>query len=217
MHESYKLTNEEQPRVLGCDGGDPCMPTSMPCKECADVRYFVGQKLRGLFAASEQKDKHHDKIRILAPLLHNCIVCAEIKRQGGTGCPHQRFTTSGHGESTLKMDGRCQWCTFEKPPPWCANTTNGDVEAFILELPDDKRATAIDEARAAHAKLLIEQEAKHAVEVKEAQRLIQAECATKAGGHEQSASSGAQPQRRQPMQQQSTQPQQSGARRGQPR
>lgn len=216
MHENYKLTGGEHPQVLGCDGGAPCLPTSTPCKECADIRYFVWQKLSGLFAKSESKDKHQDKAKILEPLLHKCIVCAEIKRQGGTGCPHQRFTSSSHGESVLKMDVRCQWCTFEKPPPWCAGAINGDVEAFTLAMPDDKRATAIDEARAAHAKLLVDQETKHAAEVKEAQRLIQAERATKTGGHEQGASSGAQPQRWQPMQQ-PAQPQQNGARRGQPR
>lgn len=219
MHESYRLTGGDQPQVLGCDGGAPCLSTSAPCKECADIRYFVWQKLSGVFARSEATEKHQDKAKILGPLLHKCIVCAEIKRQGGTGCPHQRFTSSGHGESLLKMDGRCQWCTFEKPPPWCAGATNGDVETFILAMSDDKRATAIDEARATHAKLLVEQEAKHAADVKVALRLIQEEQAAKASGHEQgtpntsNTPSGA-PQRRPPMQQQ---PQQNGVRRGQPR
>lgn len=119
---------DEGTRVLGCEGGDPCIDSAPRCQQCIEVTAPV-------FAQR--------------PAASGCLVCREVKRQGGSGCPRWRTTTDGQSK-VHKTDGLCKWRTLEIVPPWCAGATEDERQLFLSAIPGEAREKAIAEARKAN-------------------------------------------------------------------
>jgi hypothetical protein len=79
----------------------------------------------------------------------SCVVCAEVDRQGGGGCPKWKTTTKD-GWTHHKQDGLCKWQSSEIVPPWCAGATEDERALFVAALPGEKRDVAIIEAQRAN-------------------------------------------------------------------
>jgi hypothetical protein len=137
---------DDRTEVLGCEGGAPCIDTSPSCPQCAETRAVV-------FA---QKPKAAE-----------CLVCREVKRQGGSGCPRWRTSTDGQFK-VHKTDGFCRWRTLERMPPWCAGATEDERELFLSAIPGEAREKALIEARKANHQegAKVEREAPKKVEKK---------------------------------------------------
>ena len=118
----------EGTQVLGCEGGAPCADSAPTCEQCAAIRVEV-------FARR--------------PSGMGCLVCGEVKRQGGSGCPRWKTSTDGAWK-VHKTDGLCKWRSLEIVPPWCAGATEDERALFLSALPGEAREKAIAEAQKAN-------------------------------------------------------------------
>lgn len=116
-------------RVLGCDGADPCIDLAPACPECATARA--------------------DVFKIIKSQPSSCLVCREVNRQGGSGCPRWR-NTAENGWQHHKTDGLCKWRSLEIVPPWCAGATEEERKLFLVAIPGEIREQAIEEAQKAN-------------------------------------------------------------------
>lgn len=122
-------------KVVGCDGKDPCHVDVKPCPECSEAR--------AKFYAT--------------PLPRpECLVCREVKRQGGTGCPTLKTRKDGQ-DTYIIPDPFCKWRKLERMPPWCAGATPEEQQRFLSAIPAEARPKAIEEARKANAQKGAEQ------------------------------------------------------------
>ena len=119
---------EDGTRVLGCDGADPCVDSAPTCPQCTEVRAAV-------FANR--------------PPPSSCLVCREVNRQGGSGCPRWSTSTKD-GWSHHKTDGLCKWRTLEIVTPWCVGATDDERKLFLSAIPGEVREKAITEAQKAN-------------------------------------------------------------------
>ncbi len=133
--------------MLGCENGPPCLPSADKCMECADRRSARAAEERAAYNKTRATESAEDKVDYLHRFLNKCVVCAEVKQQGGSGCPRQRF--AGSKERVLKLpdEGRCMWSTLEQVPPWCAGATPADVATFVNHIPSEQRDKALEDAR----------------------------------------------------------------------
>lgn len=148
FYESKIGGTTDEPIVLGCENGPPCIPSADKCMECADRRNARAREEQVAYSRARATDDPDAKIDHLHRFLNKCVVCAEVKQNGGSGCPRQRFVTVGK-DRVLKMppEGRCLWSTLEQVPPWCAGATPAEVELFVNAIPADCRDKALDNAR----------------------------------------------------------------------
>lgn len=148
LHEFKIGGTAEKPTVIGCDNGPICMPQDKGCLECAERRNARASDEWAAYSKARATENPEDKANYLHWLLNKCVVCAEVKQQGGSGCPRQRFATIGK-DRVLKMpaEGRCMWSTLEQVPPWCAGATAAEIEVFVNAIPADNRDKALDNAR----------------------------------------------------------------------
>jgi hypothetical protein len=85
-----------------------------------------------------------------------CLVCREVKRQGGSGCP--TFKTKKDGDWAVNVpDPLCRWRRLERVPPWCAGAEESERAVFLSAVPAEVRNKAIEEARRANAQVGAEQ------------------------------------------------------------
>ncbi len=148
LHDFKIGGTADEPIVLGCESGPPCMSSADKCMECADRRIARATEERAVYNKARATEKAEDKVDYLHRFLNKCVVCAEVKENGGNGCPRQRFVTSGK-DRVLKMppEGRCMWSTLEQVPPWCAGATPAEVDLFVNHIPAEQRDKAINDAR----------------------------------------------------------------------
>ncbi len=118
------------PMGLGC-----CAITVQDCAQCVEARSQVYAK---------------------KPPRPECLVCREVKRQGGSGCP--TFKTRKEGDWTHSVpDPFCKWRRLERMPPWCAGATDVERKLFVTAIPGEVREKAIEEARKANRQESAEQ------------------------------------------------------------
>lgn len=110
------------------DGSNLCLESIPSCAQCIEIQNQVYAKP--------------------LPSL-GCLVCREVKRQGGSGCPGFKTSTE-NGWTYAKPDPLCKWRKLERMPPWCAGSTDTEQQAFIGAIPSEKREKAIEEARKAN-------------------------------------------------------------------
>ena len=110
------------------DGSNLCWKESLDCPQCVEIRAQVYAK----------------------PLPRSeCLVCREVKRQGGMGCPNFKTSTED-GWTYSKPDPLCKWRRLERMPPWCAGATEDERKVFLSALPGEAREKAIAEAQKAN-------------------------------------------------------------------
>jgi len=116
------------PTCQGCGIDGCCRVEVESCPQCAETRSQV----------------------YVRPLPRpECLVCREVKRQGGSGCP--TFKTKKDGDWTVNVpDPLCRWRKLERMPPWCAGATDDERKLFLSEIPGEAREKAIAEAQKAN-------------------------------------------------------------------